>query len=171
MPRLSELASHDREDHLRVVIETPRGSRLKIKYEPELEAFLYGRPLPMGLAYPYDWGFVPGTKGPDGDPVDALVMFDAPTYPGIIIPCRPLAVLRVEQKGDEGGRVRNDRIICIPLRPPAGQVIEDRLPGRLERELEAFFMSAVQFEDKEAEVKGWGDAAEAEALVRRCKAS
>jgi len=87
-----------------VVVESPRGSPVKLKYDPELSCIVSGRPLPLGFVYPYDWGFVPGTRAPDGDPVDALVFWEVPTFPGIVLRCRALGVLEVEQDGRDGGR-------------------------------------------------------------------
>ena len=158
---LHELAARDHAGALRVVVESPRGARVKLKYEPELGAFVLSRPLVLGVAYPFDWGFVPGTRGPDGDPVDAIVVFDAPTYPGVVIACRALAVLRVEQNAKEGGRQRNDRIVAEPLvaKRSAG------VPPRVREELEAFFVASTVFEDKALRFLGWGDAREADALV------
>src|SRR5204863_454587 len=68
--------------------ETPRGSNIKLDYEPEMRAFTVSRALPLGLVYPYDWGFIPGTNGEDGDLIDALAVHDGATYPGVILPCR-----------------------------------------------------------------------------------
>jgi inorganic pyrophosphatase len=68
-----------------VVVESPRGARIKMKYEPELGVLSGGRALPLGHVYPYDWGFVPGTKAHDGDPADALVYWDVPSYPGVVL--------------------------------------------------------------------------------------
>jgi inorganic pyrophosphatase len=65
-----------------MIVETPRGSGVKFKYEPKLKVFAVGKALPLGLTYPFDWGFIPGTKGEDGDPLDALAIHDAASYPG-----------------------------------------------------------------------------------------
>src|SRR5689334_11439728 len=101
-----------------VVIESPRGSALKLKYEPRWQAMSVSRPLPLGVTFPFDWGFVPSTMAPDGDPLDALVLWDVPSAPGVVIPCRAIGVLQVEQnkvKDDRSERVRNDRILAIPI--------------------------------------------------------
>jgi len=141
-----------------------RGSRVKLKYSPDLNAFVVSRPLVLGITYPYDWGFVPSTRASDGDPVDAMVVFDAPTYPGVVISCRPLAVLAIEQNAKTGGRERNDRILVVPV---AAKRSAGSLSSRLRDELAAFFVSATQLAGKDIRVLGWGDASAAEALIER----
>ena len=66
---LARLSARDDAGALRVIVESPAGSRVKLKYEPDLGAFTVSRPLVLGVVYPFDWGFVPGTHGPDGDPL------------------------------------------------------------------------------------------------------
>jgi inorganic pyrophosphatase len=161
---LLSLPPRDEAGAIHVVIESPRGSRVKLKYTPALGAFVLSRPLPLGVTYPHDWGFVPGTRAEDGDPVDALVLLDAATFPGVVVACRPLAVLEVEQNAKQGGRQRNDRIIAAPA--------EARRPGialdaRVRDELVAFFGAVTLLEGKDLRVLGWGDAEAAEALVDR----
>ena len=80
-----------------VVVESPRGSALKLKYEPRWNAMTVSRPLILGVTFPFDWGFVPSTTGADGDPLDALVFWDVSSYPGVVLPCRAIGVLQVEQ--------------------------------------------------------------------------
>jgi inorganic pyrophosphatase len=151
-----------------VVVESPRGSRVKLKYDPALGAVRWGRPLTLGLSYPFDWGFVPGTHGPDGDPVDAMVLSEVGTYPGVVIPCRPVAVLQIEQKPIEGeGRERNDRILAVPVRAPRQANVQRLadLSARLRQELEEFFLEATAFEDKAVKIIGWQDGDRAAALL------
>src|SRR5690242_18658416 len=92
-----------------VVIETPRGSKNKYDYDEEHDYFKLGKTLPDGTAFPLDFGFVPHTKAPDGDPIDALVLMEQPTYPGCIIECRCIGVIEAEQKEKGESATRNDR--------------------------------------------------------------
>ena len=85
-------------DKVHVVVEASRGMTAKCKYDPKRGLFVLGKPLPHGLIYPYDWGFIPATKADDGDPLDALVLHDAACPVGCLIECQPLAVLEVKQK-------------------------------------------------------------------------
>ena len=159
---LAALSARDDDGALRVVVESPAGSRVKLKYDPELGAFTISRPLVLGVVYPFDWGFVPGTQGPDGDPIDVILVSDFATYPGVVIPARPLAIIRVEQKATRGGRQRNDRIVAEPT--PSRRRIGE-LSERVRKELEHFFGAVTVFEGKDIEILGWGSADEADALV------
>ena len=164
---LLALSPRDRSGALRVVIESPAGARVKLKYAPDLGGFVLSRPLVLGVTYPFDWGFVPGTRAADGDPVDAMVLLDVPTYPGVIIPARPIALLAVEQKAKNGeGRQRNDRIVVEPLAARRGN---GRLTKRMRQELEEFFLSATLLEGKEVVPLGWRGPEEADALVDRSR--
>jgi inorganic pyrophosphatase len=80
---LSDTATYDSESgDLRAVIETPRGSRNKFRYDPECDCFELATALPEGMSFPFDFGFVPSTLGDDGDPLDLLVIMDAPVPSG-----------------------------------------------------------------------------------------
>src|SRR5687768_4841497 len=154
-----------------VVVESPGGSRVKIKYDPKLRAFKFSRPLVSGVHYPHDWGFIPGTAAPDGDPLDVMVFSDVPTFPGVVIECRALGVIRLKQNRKlTAGRERNDRLIAVPRKMPRFDIFHKPtdLPLRWRKELEEFFLSAVRFEHKDAEILGWGSAAEGERMIDRC---
>ena len=71
-----------------VVIETPRGSAAKLEFDLDLQAFTLSKPLMLGLSYPHDWGFIPSTKGEDGDPIDVLALHDVATSPGLVLKCK-----------------------------------------------------------------------------------
>ena len=104
-------------DHVYAVVETPRGSRAKLEFDPQLGAFTLAKPLLAGLTYPYDWGFIPSTKAQDGDPLDVLIIHDAATYPGLVLKCKPIGVLEVVQSS-KGKKERNDRVFVVPGRSP-----------------------------------------------------
>ena len=114
-------------DHVHAVVETPRGSRVKLEFDPKLGAFTLAKPLFAGLTYPYDWGFIPSTQADDGDPLDVLIIHDAATYPGLVLRCSPVGVLEVEQSS-KGKRERNDRVFARRSRA-ACRTSGDCLPG------------------------------------------
>jgi inorganic pyrophosphatase len=166
---LSRLPLRNEEGAFHVVVESPRGSTVKLKYEPKLAAFTISRPLTRGLRYPYDWGFIPSTKGPDGDPLDAMVYWDVATWPGVVLPCRALGVLQVDQKKTKGkGRERNDRLLVVPVAAVRAQNLRshENLSRRELEELEHFFLTAVAFEKKDARILGWKGPAVAERMLR-----
>ncbi|HET9753929.1 MAG TPA: inorganic diphosphatase [Myxococcales bacterium] len=171
--QLHKLSPRDSDAAVRVVVEAPRGCGVKLKYQPRLGAFEYGRALPLGLSYPYDWGFVPGTRAEDGDPLDALVLCDVPSYPGVVIPSRPIGAVLVDQKNEEGERERNDRLVLVPVGAERfAELREARaLPRRAREEIERFFLDTTFFMQKDARVLGWKGAAEADALVRKSAAA
>lgn len=98
MTKLSNLPLFNAEGDLHVVIETPRGSRAKLDYDPKLKTFVLRKALLTGLTYPHDWGFAPSTKADDGDPLDVMVIHDAATFPGVVVACRIIGVLQIEQR-------------------------------------------------------------------------
>jgi inorganic pyrophosphatase len=165
---LLRLPVRDASGALHVIVETPGGSRVKLKYSPDMGTFVLSRPLALGVVYPFDWGFVPSTRASDGDPVDALILSDASTYPGVVLCCRPLAVLEVEQNAKGGGRERNDRIVAEPV---AARRPTIALSDRVRKEIEAFFTAATQLEGKDLRFLGWGDAPAAERLIRHATES
>jgi inorganic pyrophosphatase len=110
---LSDLEPIDEHGRVRVVLESPQGSRNKLKYEPDTDSFSLSASLPAGMAFPFDFGFFPGTQAQDGDPLDALVIMDAPAYPGVSVPVRLLGVIEAEQSDDGGEPYRNDRLIAV----------------------------------------------------------
>ena len=164
------LPAFGKRDAIHVVVETPRGSTVKLKSDSDLEAFTLSRPLPEGLAFPYDWGFVPSTRMPDGDPLDAMVVWDRPSFPGVVLACRALGVLAVEQNSRQhvGRRQRNDRLIVVPLEAPRYESIKsvDDLPARTREEIESFFVASTAFEKKNLTFRGWSQPGAGYELVK-----
>src|SRR5246500_4279950 len=139
--RLDPLVSQDKQ-LLRVVVETPKGSRNKFAFNPHEHTFELKKVLPAGMAFPYDFGFVPSTKGDDGDPIDVLVLMDEPAFPGCVLSCRPVGVIEGEQDAKKG-KERNDRIIAVERDAHSFADIKtvDDLGKQFQRELEEFFVN------------------------------
>jgi inorganic pyrophosphatase len=159
------------DDIVHVIVESPRGSTLKLKYEPKWEAMSISRPLPLGVTFPFDWGFIPSTESLDGDPLDSMLLWNVASYPGVVIPCRAIGVMQVEQNRTNhhpSERIRNDRILCIPLEARREQGLTDgsALPARVRQELEQFAVASTALEGKDIRILGWGGAAVALDLVR-----
>lgn len=96
------------------VIETPKGSRNKYVYDDETGGYKLKKALPAGMVFPFDFGFIPATMAEDGDPMDILVLTDAPTFSGCIVECKVIGIIKVQQE-KKGQDVRNDRVIAVQL--------------------------------------------------------
>lgn len=171
----SRLRPRDLDDRqmLRVVIETPKGSRNKFAFDADEHIFQLKKVLPAGMAFPYDFGFVPSTKADDGDPVDVLVLMDEPAFPGCVLTCRPIGVIEGEQTVKHNKRKeRNDRIVAIEQDAHSWADIEtmEDLGKQFERELEEFFVNYHKLSGSEYRILGVRGRAAARKLVKssRC---
>lgn len=128
--------------HLEVVIETPKGSRNKLKYDQSSERFKLSKVLPEGMMFPYDFGYVPSTKAEDGDPLDVLVLTDEPLFPGCLVDCKLIGVIEVEQE-QEGEKYRNDRLIAVATASLLYSNINhlDELNAVVREQVEQFFVN------------------------------
>jgi len=154
---------------INVVVETPRGSQSKFKFDPETGSMILSRPLPSGIVYPCDWGFIPSTRAADGDPLDAMILWDGTGFPGLIVASRLIGILRVEQKSlASGARERNDRLFALPVKAPRSEQVRSvfDLPERVRLELEQFFQNVVAFEGKEIALLGFAGPDEADRVLR-----
>lgn len=152
---------------LRVVIETPKGSRNKFVFDSELRVFHLKKVLPSGMTFPYDFGFVPSTEADDGDPVDVLVLMDEPAFPGCTLACRPIGVIQGEQV--EGKKTeRNDRIIAVEKDAHSWAKVKTTadLGEQFNKELEQFFVNYHGIQGAKYRVLGIKGPKEALALVK-----
>jgi len=170
MANFIDLAGRDAQGNLQIVVETPRGSGAKLKYNPLLGAFELQRFIASG-GYPYDWGFVPGTLAADGDPLDAMVIYEGHTWPGVIIPSVSIGVLKLhETKPGEMKTQPNDRVIAVPVADLARGTRPELTPEMRAR-LEQFFVSTGQLANKQVTIQGWGNESEAtEAVAKAAQA-
>jgi len=137
--RLSAIDADDKEI-IQVIIETPKGSRNKYAFDPEQKIFQLMKVLPAGMAFPYDFGFIPSTLAEDGDPTDVLVLMDEPAFPGCLLKCRLVGVI----EGEQGKKKeRNDRIVAVEQENHSYAYVKhvDDLGKKFVRELEEFFVN------------------------------
>lgn len=98
----------------RAIIETPKGSRCKSAYDPEVDLFSLDAILPEGMMFPFDFGFIPSTLAEDGDPLDVMVLMEAPTHVGCLVHIRIIGVLQAMQT-ENGRKERNDRLLGVAV--------------------------------------------------------
>ena len=137
-----------------VVVDTPAGSRNKFKFDEQLGLFRLHKRLPVGAGFPFDFGFVPGTRAADGDALDVLIVEGEPTFTGCLMTVRLLGVLESEQTDEKGRWIRNDRLIGAPETEkiqPEARSLED-LPAGLLDQIEHFFTSYNRAEGREFRV-------------------
>lgn len=154
-----------------VVIETPKSSAQKYDYDPITGFFRMKKILPSGMVFPYDFGFIPETKGEDGDPLDAIVISEFNSFPGVIIKCRIIGGIKGEQSADKNNKklIRNDRFIAIPKCSNIFQNIKatEDLPKQIMNDLEAFFQDYNKLEGKVFKTGGVLSPKQAMALIQQ----
>lgn len=140
---------------LQVIIETPAGSRNKFAFDPKQEIFALKKVLPAGMVFPYDFGFLPRTIAPDGDPIDVLLLMDEPAYPGCAVRARLIGVIEGEQL-DGKKKIRNDRLIAVAEANHRYANVRklDDLPRKWVKELEDFFVNYHDLEGKKYRLLG-----------------
>lgn len=166
---LADLDSWDsKSGTLNVIIETAKGSRSKLDYNPEQGLFELSKVLPRGMIFPYDFGFIPSTLGEDGDPLDVLVLMCDAVPAGCKIPARLIGVIEAEQVEDGEGE-RNDRLIAVGHHCHEHKDVRSisDLGGSVLDEIEHFFVSYNELEGKQFKPVGRRGPHHAEKLVRK----
>jgi len=143
------------QEPLLCVVEIPRGSRNKYEYDPELGAIKLDRFISASVVFPTDYGYVPDTLAPDGDPLDVLMCVSEPTFPGCVVPAKVVGLFRMaDEKGPD------DHVVCVPLNDPGWNSVQDvdDLPAQLRSEIAHFFAIYKDLDpDRHSEVGGWDD--------------
>src|SRR5579872_1053403 len=151
---------------LNVIIDTPAGSRNKFKYNERYGLFMLHNLLPLGLVFPYNFGYIPSTLAGDGDPVDVLVLLDEQTFVGCLVPSRLIGVIEAEQT-EHGKTMQNDRLIAVATASPYHRDIHslDQLNKTVVDEIEHFFISYDSMRGKEFKPTGRANGERAKQLV------
>lgn len=149
-----------------VVVEIPAGSRNKYEWDPETGHMFLDRTLFTSMRYPADYGFIQGTLGEDGDPLDALVFVGEPTFSGCRIRSRPVGLFRMwDEKGAD------EKILCVPLQDPVWSHVAELgdLPANLLNEIEHFFAVYKDLEGKPTGTEGFEDLASALKVIEAAR--
>jgi inorganic pyrophosphatase len=146
-----------------IIVEVPQGSRNKYEWDPAIDAIRLDRMLFTSTRYPHDYGFIPGTLAEDGDPLDAMVILEEPTFPGCLVAVRPIAVFwMTDEKGPDA------KILTVPARDPRYGGLQDLndVPEHVTAEIGHFFDIYKELErDKSTDVRGWQDRVAAEKVI------
>jgi inorganic pyrophosphatase len=149
-----------------VFVEIPGGSRNKYEWDRELGGIVLDRRLFTSMSYPADYGYIEGTLGEDGDPLDALVLVGDPTFPGCRVRARAVGVFHMT---DEKGA--DDKIICVSDRDPSFSRIRDihDIQNEFRDEIEHFFQVYKDLEMKKTETRGFGNRDKAERVIAEAR--
>ena len=163
MPNYTKLPIGDHApQRVNAVIEIPMESVNKYEYDEKLQVFRLDRTLHSPVHYPGDYGFIPSTRGYDGDPLDVLVLVNSPSFSGCIIEVRPIGVLRMVDQGQ-----KDEKILAVAQSDPVYREINDanQLFPHLLRQIEHFFSIYKSLEGKKTELDGWEGAEAARRII------
>ena len=149
-----------------VFVEIPRGSRTKYEFDPKSGRIRLDRVLFSSVHYPADYGFIEDTLSGDGDPLDALIIVEEPTFPGCVVPARPIGTLVTrDRKGED------EKILAVPVGDPRFNEITtlDDLAKHWRREIETFFATYKELERDDTEIGGWRDEEAAWKLIEAAR--
>jgi inorganic pyrophosphatase len=170
---LARLPAFDgRSKTVNIVVEVSKGARIKLKYDETNEIFRAEKALPVGLAFPFDFGFIPSTVGGDGDPLDALVLSEAGLPWGTVVLGKVLGILNCEQT-EKGRKERNDRVIAVPLDAKSGEPFQPavELDARLKTAIAEFFVKYNELQGKKLRIIGFEGVRGALAAIREAMAA
>lgn len=148
------------------VVEIPLGSVNKYEYDKKLRVFRLDRTLYSPVHYPGDYGFIPGTLALDGDPLDVLVLVDAPSFPGCVMEVRPIGMLRMVDQGQ-----RDSKILAVTSSDPTYAEVKnyEGVYTHILKEIEHFFTIYKSLEGKRVQTMGWESSKEAHKVIENCR--
>ncbi len=141
-------------DSINVIIEIPKGSKNKYEIDKKTGIIALDRVMHTAQDMPFDYGFVPQSLWHDGDPLDVIVLTTYPLFPGVLVRVRPVAVMGMNDSGDE-----DDKIIAVPIDDPRWDDVQDKkdLNVHTMKEIEHFYSTYKKIQKKEVIVKDFGD--------------
>jgi inorganic pyrophosphatase len=141
----------------RAIIETPKGFRNKFDYDPATHLFALAGLLPEGMMFPFDFGFIPATLGADGDPLDILVLMDAPCHVGCLLDVRIIGIILAKQT-QNGKTQNNNRLVGVAIHSYAHEDLRslDDVSKTLLSQIEEFFVSYNKQRRKKFKIMGTG---------------
>jgi len=150
-----------------LIIDTPKGSRYKYKFDEKAQCFRVARILPRGASFPYDFGSIPGTLAEDGDPLDVLVIGEAGSFAGCLLTVKLVGAIRAQQR-EKGKTIRNDRLLGTPVTSVNAAELThiDQLPAAVLNEIEHFFTSYNQAHGRQFKATGRAGPKEADKMLR-----
>jgi inorganic pyrophosphatase len=163
MPDYTRLPIGEKAPHrINAVIEIPKDSVNKYEYDKQLHVFKLDRTLFSPVHYPGDYGFIPCTLGNDGDPLDVLVLVEAPSFPGCLMEVRPIGVLQMVDQGK-----KDEKILAVAESDPLYKEVHDysQVFSHKAKEIEHFFSIYKALEGKNTEMSGWADSDAARKIV------
>ena len=166
---LSKIATFEKNsDLVNIVVETSKGMRTKLKYDEKEGIFRAEKTLPLGLVFPFDFGFLPATLGGDGDPLDVLVLSEGGIPFGCVVLGELVGVLECEQT-QEGETQRNDRLIAVPIDAKSHEPMQPsiELDGKLNQAISEFFVKYNELQGKKFRTLGMRGPDRAMEIVKR----
>ncbi|MBV8386916.1 MAG: inorganic diphosphatase [Acidimicrobiia bacterium] len=154
-----------------VLVESPRGSRIKYEWDSDRKAMRFDRKLYTATVFPADYGFIPDTESDDGEALDALVLTDDPLFPGCWITARPIGVFWIAYDDEDNGEQREAKILAVPLEDPNWKDIDDidDLPEHRRDEISHFFDVYKELEpSRTPRPDGYEGRDRALAVIREC---
>jgi inorganic pyrophosphatase len=154
---------------VQVIIETPKGSRNKYAFDDKQKVFQLKKVLPAGMAFPYDFGFIPSTLAEDGGPIDVLVLMDEPAFPGCLLKCRLIGIIEGEE-GKGKDMVRNDRIVAIEMENHSYAHVKhvNDMGKTFLEEIEEFFVNYHELSEKQYKILDVRGPKEAVKRIKKC---
>ncbi len=153
---------------VRMIVEIPKKSGNKYEYDAALGVFRLDRALYSPMHYPGDYGFIPGTRAEDSDPLDVLALVEEASFTGCLIEVRPVGVLNMVDNDQA-----DQKIVAVPTRNPRYDEIHtmDQIFPHVRREIEHFFSIYKELEGKKTQMNGWGNPAEAREVIAKSRQS